>query len=300
MSRVHIAPCLASLALWLASGCDPAGGDPTPAPTSAPTGRPRAVTAKPFASGPAPQRDAPPQTFGAGATTVVIEAPGDEPRQKLRYAPEAIARTPKLSVELAPPRGPTLLLALDLAYRSADDGMVFSVEDASVSSEGGPPRGPQQAMFDRMRAGFLRVKGDATAVEGRTPRLTQNQGQWTTPPVPWLMHSLMVPLPDDPVGTGAKWTVDQPIDASGRKGRSARKYEIVSDDDGRLTVKIVGRDVWKAAGGKADGTTDLSGTVTLSPSDPLPTEGELRIVEKVEATGKAPTGETTLKVRVSP
>ena len=231
---------------------------------------------------------------------MTLQEPGAEPRQELRYAPTGIARTPKLAVELVPPRGPTLRIALGLSYRSVGDGMAYEVKEASVSSDGGPARGPQQAMFDRMRAGFSRVRGDATVVSGRQPRLTQNQGQWTTPPVPWLMHTVMVPLPEEPVGVGAKWTVEQEIDASGRKGRSKRHYELKSADDGRWSVTLSGEDVWKAAGGKADGTTEISGNATIGMDDPLPTKADVRVVERVEATGNAPTGETTLRVRLDP
>lgn len=300
MSRFPIALILATVVSPFASGCDATPSDARPSPTSAPTGRPRAVTAKALGSGPAPQRDAPPQTFGAGAMKVTVQEAGDEPRRKLRYATDGIARTPKLGVELVPPRGPTLRIALGLDVRSAGNGMGFGVKEATVTSEGGPARGPQKAMFDRMRGGFSRVKGEVAMIDGRQPRLTQNQGQWTTPPVPWLLHTMMVPLPDEPVGVGATWTVEQEIDASGRKGRSKRRYEIQSDEDGVLEVKIGGDDQWKAAGGKADGTTTLSGSATLSVTDPLPSRAEMRVVEKVEATGKAPTGETTLSVRLGP
>ncbi len=227
-----------------------------------------------------------------------VQEAGAEPRRAMRYHPGAIERAPKLAVELAPPRGPTLRIALGLDYRSAGDGMAFGVTEAAVNSVGGPAAGPQKAMFERMRGGFAGVKGEASMVDGRQPRVTQNEGQWTTPPVPWLMHTMMVPLPDEPIGEGAKWTVEQAIDASGRKGRSTRRYELERDEDGQLTVTIGGGDVWKAAGGKADGTTTLSGRATVSVADPLPTSAEVHVVEKVEATGKAPTGETTLNVRL--
>jgi len=322
MSPKRLALCLGPSLILLGglalTGCkQQPEGDGQTAPTSAPPRPPGSTTARPLPSekvgsekvgsekvgstpgGSAPSppvRNAASQIFGGGKMTIDIAEAGDEPRTELRYAPVDVDREAKLAVALEPPNGHGLRIGLGLNWTSAGEGMSFAVTEALVGSEDGATKGPQQAMFQRMRSGFTRVRGTVEAVDGRQLRLTQREGQPTTPPVPWLLHAIMVPLPSEPVGVGATWTVHEPIDASGRKGQSQRRYALKEKDGERLVVTIGGSDVWKAAGGRADGTTTLSGTVTVTLKDPLPTEADLDLVEKVEAEGKAPKGKTSLHV----
>jgi hypothetical protein len=298
MTSVRIVPVLA---LALTTGCDDKSGG-TGQPERAPNRPPavRTVTAKPQTSAPVrpPRRDAPAQTFGGGEMSVELETAGDEPRRELRYAIGPVDRHDQLHVELEPPGGLTMKIGLTLAWKNTSSKVVFDVDDAKLESASGKAAGPQQAMFDRMRASFTMVGGEASVVDGRQIALTQNRGQTTTPPVPWMVHALTVPLPAEAVGVGAKWTVRQTIDTLGRKGRTERRYELRGLEGDRLDVSIAGTDRWKAAGGRAEGTTTLSGTTTTSLTDPLPQSAKVSLIENVEAKGKTPRGETTVTVRL--
>lgn len=287
------------LIVTLATGCEsPSSGTTTGEQRRASPPPVKTVSARPMGSEPAPRTDAPPQTFGGGDMAVEVAEAGDEPRQKLRYEPTTIERRQALAIELEPPSGMTLRIGLVLSWKRLPSGIAFAVDEAELTAKSGAAAGPQQAMFERMKLGFLRVKGDSAVSAGRQIRLTQNRGQTTTPPVPWILHSVVVPLPAEPMGVGAKWTVRQPIDTLGRKGTSERAYHLRAKEGDQLTVAISGTDRWKAAGGRADGTTTLSGESVISLDDPLPSSSKMTLVEKVEAGEKTPRGATTVQIRL--
>jgi hypothetical protein len=294
-----------------ALACENPGDDRDSLPTSAPprVSGPVARPGRP-ASTAAPMRDAPSETFGGGKVEVVVNEAGKEPRRELRYASGGIERDGHLDVQLAPPNGQKMRFSLGLQWKRSDGGpLSFSIGQAKLESDKTSAAGPQMAMFRRMQGGFMRVKGEAAVVDARHVRLTQTAGQATTPPVPWLVHAVAVPLPSEAVGVGASWTARHLIDASGRKGRGERRYTLTKVEGDELTIRVGGGDEWQAAGGRAQGTTKLSGEITAELSDPLPLRSDVTLVEEVTtkaapsdkggARGRAPQGKTSVTVRVT-
>lgn len=232
--RLATAGCLALLAF---GGCAaprpmPAPVPPSPAPTAA-----------------APQVDAaPPVAAAATGPTVTLLAAGANARQPLRYRPSADAsETGELDLvsgvdlalgELHPTavRTPSVRLTLALRRRGGDDGGRLVVEAKVTKADVLPGSGPA-AVADTVREDLQAIAGwtfQVTFDERGLPAALMTDTRDVPPPLAALrarleaaLRGLLIPLPDEPVGTGARWEV-----------RGAVRVGPVTADD-RVEVQLV-------------------------------------------------------------
>jgi hypothetical protein len=193
-------------------------------------------------------------------TQVKLLQPGAEPRKVLRLHPspgdkQTLSMTMKMAGESKVGETPTpamklpgLKMTLGCTVKEVSDngniayGLVLS--DFSVSDE---PGGTPEAAA-AMKAIFAGVKGltgtgtassrghnESAAFEapaGSNPQTRQLADQMKD-----LFTQLLVPLPEEAVGPGAKWEVKTPLKSQGMTVDQTATYELVSLEGERLTTK---------------------------------------------------------------
>ncbi|MEZ4437764.1 MAG: hypothetical protein R3B72_01630 [Polyangiaceae bacterium] len=299
-------PLVVALVAALAA-CNGSQGGSSGAPSASAAGSTAAApSASTVASATAPvasTRPKPALVFGATAPSLELNAPGAAPGRALRYAATGAAGGRALAITVTPPNKVSMTMKLGLALDAPEAGAAlgFHIDHVDLAMNRDVPEGAQKTMLGRFEKDFSTVVGRVDLAEGRSARFTQTGGGATTPPIPWVLLMLHVPLPEAPVGKGAKWHATQPIEASGRKGTQKTSYELVALDGDRIEVELHGEGEWKAVGGRATGTTKVDATVTIDLASPITQKAGGRIVENVESTQQMmASGDTTLDVEISP
>jgi hypothetical protein len=180
------------------------------------------------------------------AKRVKLLDPGAEPRKELRLRPppddkQALTMTLKLGKA-----GDVKLSVGSTVKQVADNGTITYVLVLNDISMSGKEQAPQAA--EVMKAALAAVKGTSAtgtvssqgvggelkmqAPGGGNALMGQFGGQMQD-----LFGQLVVPLPDEAVGVGAKWEVKAPVKSQGMTIDQAATYELVSLEEGRLTVK---------------------------------------------------------------
>ena len=187
-------------------------------------------------------------TAPSSAKRVKLLDAGAEPRKELRLQPAPDDKQ-TLTMTLKMGKAGNLKLSLGSTVKHvADNGGITYVLVLNDISLEGKELAPQAAEF--MKNALAAVKGmSATgtvssqgvggelkmqAPGGSSALASQFGGQMQD-----LFGQLVVPLPDEAVGAGAKWAVKKPIKSQGMTIDQAATYELVSLEDGRFTVKSV-------------------------------------------------------------
>jgi hypothetical protein len=142
---------------------------------------------------------------------------------------------------------------------------------------------------ERGRTGDVTLVGDpGDSVEDARDELIQR----------WV--GLAVPLPDGAVGVGARWRVVTTVRAGGAAVTQTADYRLVAVERDRWTIEVqlsrLGRPQAIRVDGLPAGTSaeliamvrSVKGTVTISPSSPLPIAGALTAEVKSHARFAAP------------
>ena len=202
----------------------------------------------------------PSEIKGSSTTQVKLVEAGGQPRKALRLHPKAgdkqnLEMTMKMNMdmkvgEMEPPsmKMPAIKLVMSLAVKSVaangDIAYDTSVTDVDISDEPGVM--PQIA--DAIKASFSGVKGMAgTGVmsnrginkktELKLPPDANPQMKQMMDQMKDSLANLASPLPDEPVGPGAKWEVKMPIKSQGMTIEQTATYELVSVEGDRVTAK---------------------------------------------------------------
>ena len=80
--------------------------------------------------------------------------------------------------------------------------------------------------------GFSRAS-DFTLPEGAAPQLQETMDSMTQ-----SMDQMVAPLPEEPIGVGAKWTVASKVSSNGMKIDQTASYELLSHTDDRIELKV--------------------------------------------------------------
>ena len=194
----------------------------------------------------------------AGASVKLLE-PGGEPRKALRLHPkQGDKKTAMLTVKMAaamnmagtevPMKIPAMHMTMDTTVESVKpDGDIqynLVISDVSVAEEAEA----NAAVVDAMKGALEKLKGltgngvmssrgfsKSVAIKvpaGADPQLTTVMEQMKE-----TMAHISSPLPEQPVGAGARWEVKMPVKSQGMTMNQATTVELVSIEDDKVTTK---------------------------------------------------------------
>jgi hypothetical protein len=200
------------------------------------------------------------KSSSAGSTQVKLLEPGAEPRKVLRFHPKAgdkqsmvltmkigmavrAGEMPEQQIKL-----PTIKLAMDLTIKDVgtNGDITYNIvtTDASITEEPDVIAQVAEAMKNAMGAmkgvggtGTVSSRGisqgaDIKAPEGADPQVNQFVEQMKE-----MMGRVVPPLPEEPVGAGAKWETKMPVKSQGVSLNQSVSLQLVSIDGERGTAK---------------------------------------------------------------
>jgi hypothetical protein len=196
----------------------------------------------------------------AAAEVKVLEA-GADPRQELRLHPkpgdkQTVAMTIKLSLDTAigevPGQSmklPEIKMTSDFTVKSVSDGGDIACEmvisEASVADDGGgmsqllePLSAALSAMKGMTGTGTISSRGAGKGIELKVPANADAQTRQVMDQMKDAFSTMVVPMPKEAVGSGAKWTVNMPTKSQGISIEQTATYELASIEGDRLTVKL--------------------------------------------------------------
>lgn len=215
------------------------------------------VTATSLLAAAACQRRESPKPPPAGLTLTVLDD-GREPRRALRY-PDDPPATQKMSLTLRvgmkmevpgspvpPVTLPGLRLLIDLEGRGKAglSHFDFTVTDADlVSADAAPP-----SIVAELRKGLPSLVGASGSVvvdpRGMTRELTMGLPSDLGQELEQYMNSarlaigqMPVPMPDEPIGVGAKWEVQETVAQDGVSVRQKTYYELLALETTRALIR---------------------------------------------------------------
>lgn len=223
------------------------------------------VTAQIAALSPKSSTGAPESSSGGtaaagGSTQVKLLEPGAEPRKALRFHPkpgdkQSMLMTMKIGMDIKmgemenpPVKLPVMKLAMDVTVKDVASNGDISYDivttDASVVDD--PDVIPQVA--DAMKNALAGIKGlggkgvvssrgiskgaEVKAPEGADPQVSQFVDQ-----IRETISRVVTPLPEEPVGAGAKWEARMPIKSQGITLNQKETSELASIDGDHGSVK---------------------------------------------------------------
>ena len=200
------------------------------------------------------------KSASTGSTQVKLLEPGAEPRKELRFHPkpgdkQSMLMTMKMGMAAkigdadAPPmKLPVMKLAMDSSIKDvASNGDItyeIVVSDAGIVEDPEVIAQVAEAMKNALNGmkglggkGIITSRGinkgtDIKAPEGADPQVAQYVEQMKE-----TMSRVASPLPEEPVGAGAKWEVTMPIKSQGMTFNQKATYELASVDGDRAAVK---------------------------------------------------------------
>lgn len=230
-----------SLLVWSCALATVAGAAP-----QAPQTPPAAIT---MAGYPAP---------GAPAATTLLSA-GAEPRMPLRYTvanalKDQFAMNMNMTMQadmggMALPQMnmPAMKVGADLAVTdvAANGDITYSIAFTGLNVDTSNVDPQLAAMFQGMDADYKAIKGTGTVTSrGVSVSSKLDTASVTNPQLKQMLDSLSntlqnlsQPLPEEPVGVGAKWEVRSAVNAGGVQSFQKTSYEIVSITGKAVTLK---------------------------------------------------------------
>ena len=210
-------------------------------------------------------------TAGAGASaasrgggtmqsaSVKLLAPGSEPRKQLRLHPkQGDKQTAAMTIQMAmamkmgetdvpmklPAINMTMETAVDKVTSAGDIQFTSTVTDVGVAEE--PDANPQAA--DAMKSALGSVKGLESkgtmsnrgfnkGTDIKIPAEAEPQMRAMMEQMKDTMSHLASPMPEEPVGVGAKWEVKMPMKSQGMTINQTATFELVSLEDEKISTK---------------------------------------------------------------
>jgi len=198
-------------------------------------------------------------TAGKDGTTVKLLQPGGEPRKALRLHPkQGDKKTALMNIKMAmamnmggsemPMKIPAMNLTMDTTVDAvkADGDIQYSVviSDLAIAEEAEA----NSAVVDALKGALGGLKG-ATGSGAMSSRAFTKGVDMKVPPgadpqVGTMMEQMKEaishissPLPEEPVGVGAKWEVKMTIKSQGMTMNQTATVELVSVEEDKITTK---------------------------------------------------------------
>ena len=238
--------------------------------------------------------------------------PGDEPRERLRYAARAPER--ELTIDLYQAMwGDAPMLQLRLRWTGLapdpDDGWrrtLFEVVDARMQLPLDDADALEVATTRKIARGFEGVAGQVRADDRGFDRVAQTRGIPTRPNLDWLLDLAAVPLPEEPVGIGAVWTSARHFDeqvegfdigeppsptepapltpiVETHRYTELRRYALQRREDSTLVIEVEANltpdDPARASSSRG------TATLELDLADPLPRSATIELIETAVVPG---------------
>lgn len=193
---------------------------------------------------------------------IQLENPGVEPRQQLQLKPNlGVKQTTTMVVKMdmgtsTPDKSmnmtkvPTMILTIDTKANKIDaNGDIhydFSYTQADLAGESSTL---PTAALDAMRISLKRLvgfkgsaimdsRGNHKKAEFTLPEGADNNFKQIVQQMSKSLGQLSAPLPAEAVGKGAKWSISSPSNVSGINLNQIATYELISLQDGVVTLSI--------------------------------------------------------------
>jgi hypothetical protein len=200
------------------------------------------------------------KSASTGAVQIKLLEPGAEPRQALRFHPkpgdkQSMLMTMKMGMgikmgasENPPIKLPVMKMAMDVTIK--DVGTNGDISYDIVMSDAGIVDDPEviAQVAEAMKNALGTMKGvggkgvissrgvnkgtDIKAPEGADPQVNQFVDQMKE-----TMSRVASPLPEEPVGAGAKWEVKMPVKSQGMSFTQTATFELASLDGDRAAAR---------------------------------------------------------------
>lgn len=259
-----------------------------------------------------------PTATAADEREVVLLDPGAEPRERIRYRPEpgervALVETTTTDVELPGPAAspgtvgvPKTRVESEVVIRGVEpDGtMLWTLTVTDV--EGGPGAASSSSPDPVGRAveGRTSARGLDASLPEDGPKEVLVVGPARDSNVVLGGGQFTVPLPEEPVGVGARWKVPGVLRQLGMQVAGTGIYELVAREEGRLEIAVSfamtapAQDLPLPEGAPLDMKLRMrtfhasgEGTVVLDGRSPVPISREERVKVTLETQTTAGGGE---------
>lgn len=195
---------------------------------------------------------------------VVLLDPGSEPRQELRYKlekghKEQVAMTITMTMKMEMPGMPStpismppmkMVMDLEIAEKLDDDKARYKFEVTETDILDAPDVQPMVAKTLKSEIGkVVGMKGSAVVdTRGFNTDATLEMPPGLNPQMSQMMDStqqsmdqMSSPLPEEPVGVGAKWELNQNIEQNGINVKQKTTFELVEleGSTGKLKASIM-------------------------------------------------------------
>ncbi len=206
----------------------------------------------------------------AASQVKLIEA-GSEPRQKLRLHPQAddmqsVVVTIKTAMDMGtgqPIKLPVIKTPMEVVTKSVSPDGVIAYEttfgDPSLAEDAEAAPQVAEALKSQIAGlkglvitGTLSARGLASGVKIKAPPGTNPQTRMMLEQIKDAMSTFSCPLPEEPVGAGAKWEVKQSIKTQGLTIAQTATYELVAIQADRLETKSSIAQSLSSPGSKAE------------------------------------------------
>jgi hypothetical protein len=247
-------------------------------------------------------------TRAPGKPDLAVVERGAEPRRVLGYVPrpgerKVVVRLTTVMAGLQADQGMRLLLQLDWkAPRVLTEAWPFAVEKSAIGSPaiggGQGERLAERLVVNGISKGFENIAGVVTPHSASHFDYAQTAGPPSRPSLLSILSWFVVPLPDVPLGRGAKWEVRRAGPADGGAETQRVIYEVVELGPDQVTLRVEGHTTWinaaeppKGAGPAMQQSSSeviRRGTLVVNAGDILPTSGHLTATETVKMTIQIP------------
>lgn len=301
-ARPALAAAILAIALAACSGgSDSASGAATQMPAPA-------ASSGAVGDAPAPSE---PTTADAGAGSVTLITPGDEPRTELRYdftdgqqVSAAMSQTQQMAQSIDGQPAPEVMLTtlFDFVGEVEADGDTYTLPLTVENSRVADDTDPQ--LRDAVSEGISALDGATFVTVGDTrgqiidSTIEDAEGLQSDPSMMSMMESmaeqsaLSFPLPAEPVGVGARWSSTQELDLQGFVIPQTTETELLSIDGNVIELAITSTQEVPPGPMTLGGTeveirawdVQAEGTVLIDLTHPTPTSESRATVHQEMAT----------------
>ncbi len=196
----------------------------------------------------------------AGEPIVKLMQPGAEPRKVLRLQPkpgdkQTLGLTMKMGMEVGMGAGqaqqmklPPVLLTMENTVKnvSPDGDITYEsrITDASVADEPGAMPQTVEAMKSSVGnikglagSGIISSRGFKKDTQMKMPESASPQARQAMEQMWEVLSMIAAPLPEEPVGPGAKWEVKMTVKSEGINIIQKATYEVTSIEGDRVAAK---------------------------------------------------------------